>query len=588
MRKKLIPVMFGIFILAGFGWLSSQQNPEDAKFAKTMESYLDAYWKFFPTSATLAGYHKYNDKLEAFAESNIEDYLKTVDKVSADLVNKISRDKLSPEAQIDFDLLRDAIDLNLLRLEKIVPQQLNPLYYNEIILQSVRSLLVKDFAAMDGRLKSATERAKALPGFIKTAKTELKTPPKEYTEEAIRKFPAILDFYRTEVPKLIEMGGVEAKSKFQTELGKAIIALEDYQRFLQADLLARSTGNFRLGEAHQRIFQLTSSGMIMLNELGARATAEAKNLRREMFLVCMPYYKIMDPKFDIENPPANITQDQLFNNVVLHVMNKIKAAQPTKEEWFNKIKSTTDEIKAFIAKQGLLDVPEDSFSIELMPALDRNSILTKLVTPTPYEQGGSYSVQINPYFESLPADQVQSFMDEYPNYMLPIWTIHNVYPGPFFPTAFTLKNASLIRKLNPNQALLQGWPLYAQDMFVYAGFNDYDLKQRLFELKLKLEALMDFQIDVSVHEGSTTKEQAIKLMTINGFQTPAEAERNWNKIVLNPNEASNAYIGYQTILDIEKEYKTAKGEAFSQKEFLKKLVSFGPLPLRILKTKITQ
>ena len=588
MRKKLIAVMFCVFILAGFGWLASQQNPEDAKFAKTVDSYLDSYWKFFPTAATLAGYHKYNDKLEDLAESNIEDYLKTVDKVSADLVNKVSRDKLSPETQIDFDLLRDAIDLNLLRLEKIVPQQLNPLYYNEILLQSLRGLFIKEFAPLDARLKSATERAKALPGLVKTAKAELKTPPKEYTEEAIRKFPAILDFYRTEVPKLIEMGGVEAKSKFQVELGKAIIALEDYQRFLQADLLPRSTGNFRLGEAHQRIFQLTSSGMIMLNELGARATADAKNLRREMFLVCMPYYKIMDPKFDLDNTPANITQDQLFNNVVPHVMNQIKSAQPTKEDWFNKIKSTTDEIKAFIAKQGLLDVPEDSFSIELMPALDRNSILTKLVTPTPYEQSGSYSVQINPYFESLPADQVQSFMDEYPNYMLPIWTIHHVYPGDYFPAAFTLKNASLIRKLNPNQALLQGWPLYAQDMFVYAGFNDYDLKQRLFELKLKLEALMDFQIDVSVHEGSTTKEQALKLMTINGFQTPAEAERKWNKIVLNPNEASNAYIGYQTILDIEKEYKTAKGEAFSQKEFLKKLVSFGPLPLRILKTKITQ
>ena len=34
-----------------------------------------------------------------------------------------------------------------------------------------------------------------------------------------------------------------------------------------------------------------------------------------MFLVCSSYYKIMDPKFDFENLPANITQDQLFNNV---------------------------------------------------------------------------------------------------------------------------------------------------------------------------------------------------------------------------------------------------------------------------------
>ena len=586
MRNKLIPVMFGVFILAGFGWLSSQQNAEDAKFAKTFEAYMDAYWKFFPTAGTLAGYYKYNDKLESLVESDIEEYLNGVDKVSADLVKKISRDKLSPDGQIDFDLLRDMIELNLLRLEKIVPQQLNPLYYNEIFLESLRSLLTKEFAPLDARLKSATERAKAIPGLVKSAKEELKTPPKEYTEEAIRRFPAILDFYKIEIPKLIESAGTEVKSKFQAEWGKVVLALEDYQRFLQGDLLAKSTGNFRLGEAHQRIFQLTSGGMIMLNELGARATADAKNLRREMFLACSSYYKIMDPKFDLENLPANITQDQLFNNVIPHVLNMIKSSQPTKEEWLNKIKASVEDVKGFIAKEGLFDVPETMPAIETTPPLDRNGMLAKLVMPIPYDRGGSYTVRIDPYMDGLPPDQSSSFLDQYTNYLIPYWTIRNVYPGSFVPTAFTMKDASLIRKLMANQALLQGWPLYVQDMFVYSGFNFYDMKQRIMELKLKLEALMDFQIDVSVHEGSTTKEQAIRLMTVNGFQSQAEAERKWNSIVLYPNEASYAYIGYQTILDIEKDYKNVKGEAFSKKEFLKKLVSFGPLPMRVLKTKI--
>ena len=125
-------------------------------------------------------------------------------------------------------------------------------------------------------------------------------------------------------------------------------------------------------------------------------------------------------------------------------------------------------------------------------------------------------------------------------------------------------------------------------MFIYAGFNNYDLKQRLMELKLKLETLMDFQLDVNVHEGSYTKEQAIKLMTVTGFQTQAEAERKWNQIILHPADAAYAYFGYQEILDMEKDAKASKGTAFSQKEFLKKLVSYGPLPLRILKTKIAQ
>ena len=56
-------------------------------------------------------------------------------------------------------------------------------------------------------------------------------------------------------------------------------------------------------------------------------------------------------------------------------------------------------------------------------------------------------------------------------------------------------------------------------------------------------------------------------------------------IVLHPYESAYAYIGYQAILDMEQEYKKVKGEAFSKKEFLKKLLSYGPLPLHILRKK---
>jgi hypothetical protein len=590
MIKKWFAVILGVFLVGGFGWLLSQQNPEDAKFANVMRGYLDAYWKFYPTAGTLAGYYRYNDKLEDFEESNVEKYLSGVDKVNAEVVNKIAKDKLSPEVQTDLDIFRDSLELGMFQLEKIVPQQFNPIMYNDIILESLRGLLIKEFAALDARLRFATERLKALPNFLKQAKENLKTPPKEYTEEAIRQFSGILDFYKIEIPKLVESAGPEAKAKFQAEYAKVIPTLDDYQRFLQNDLLNKSTGNFRLGqEGHQRILQLTIGGTLMLNEIGGRVKADTTNLRNEMFKACFAYYKIMDPKFDIEHPPSNLTGDGLINNVVSHIINKIKSAQPTKEEWFAKIKTTAEDVKAFIDKTNLLTVPAEMPAIEPMPALGRDVILAKLITPSPYEPSGSYTVRINPYPENLPADQAQSFMDEYTNFMIPIWTIQHVYPGCFVPAAAMHLNATLIRKLHPNPALLKGWPLYAQDMFIYAGYNDYDLRQRLMELKLKLQALMDFQIDVSVHEGTiTTKESAIRLMMSTGFQTQAEAERKWNQIVLHPAAAAYAYIGYQEILDMEKDYKAAKGDQFSQKEFLNKLTSFGPLPLRILKTKILQ
>lgn len=590
MRKRIaLAVLMGAVLLVGSGALVSQQSSEDAKFIKWVETYLDEYWKFFPTAGTAAGFTKYNDKLEDWSESRTEKYLDHLDKFNADLVNKIAKDKLSPEVQIDLDLVREALDLTILKLEQIAPQQTNPLIYNDVLYHAVRELLVKGPAPLDARLAAAAARAKAIPAFVKQAKDNLKTPPQEYTEEAVRRFPHILDLYKTEIPKLIEPAGAEAKAKYTAEHAKAVAAVEDYGQFLKGDLLARSTGNFRFGQAHQRIFQLTTGATIMMNELGARATADTTNIRREMFKICFSYYKIMDPEFDVENPPDSFKQEQqLINKVVPHVLDKLKSNRPSKDEWFAKIKANAEDVKAFIDRTKLLDVPAGLPTIELVPPYGRGYQIEELVLPGPYEAGAPVGVRINPYLETLAGDDLESFLDEYTNYLLPYWTIQSVYPGSYVPATAALKNASLIRRLFPNIPLLRGWPHYAQDMFVYAGYNFYDLKQRLNELKLKLRTLVAFQVDVSVHQGNMTKERAVGHMMSYGLQTAAEAERTWNHIVLNPGDAALAYIGYQEILDMEKEYQKAKGQAFSKKEFLSKLTSFGPLPLRVLKSKMAE
>ena len=61
-------------------------------------------------------------------------------------------------------------------------------------------------------------------------------------------------------------------------------------------------------------------------------------------------------------------------------------------------------------------------------------------------------------------------------------------------------------------------------------------------------------MDISVHEGTYTKEKVVDTFVTKGFMSKVEAERRWNQIVLNPSEASLTYVGYQEILDLEKDY----------------------------------
>ena len=589
MRKAIIPFVILLFVFLSTSLLLSAKNNEDEKFKKTLEAYLDGLWKFYPTSATLAGYHKYDNQLENLSNKNIEKRHEALDEFNQEFVAKVDRTKLSPALQIDHEMILDALDLELFRHENLVPWEYNPIFYNEIFANCVRPLLTKEFAPMDTRAKNAADRLKGLPKLIKQAKENLKTPAQIFTETAIKQFPGIMNFYKNELPELIEQAPEAHKSKLKSNLTKVIPALVDYQNFLQNELLPKSTGNFRLGEqAHLRLVRLTLQNDIPLQELNARADADYKNIRREMFLVCIPLYKIMDPKIDLDNPPPNLNEDQLINTTVSHVFDKIKAEHVAKEDYINRIKTSAEEIKNFIIENELLELPENNLDIVPMPLESQGIAWTCLTSPGVYENSGTFSLQVTPIPEDWEEDQTKSFFEEYNNFFLYFLIVRKVYPGQFVPLFYTRKNPSLVRNLYPNMPLIKGWPVHLEEELIFKSFGNYDLRLRLNQLKLLLKAVMDFKLELNIHQGGMTKEMAIAYMTRGGFQTQAEAERKWNRIILKPVDSANTYVGFQEILDMEKEYKNLKGDDFSKKEFLAKLLSYGALPIRQLKKKILE
>jgi hypothetical protein len=307
-----------------------------------------------------------------------------------------------------------------------------------------------------------------------------------------------------------------------------------------------------------------------------------------MALVCLPYFRIMYPNINMEQLTAQLGEEKMRNTTIKGVLDKIKGEHATKEEFMNQIKSYAGEIKNFLTQKELLELPEENLNIESMPPECRGITWSTLVSPGIYETSGSYASQITPFPNGWEEDQINSFLEEYNNFLLFFWTIRKVYPGQFVPTFYTRKYPSIIRKMYPNMPLIRAWPVFMEETLVTSGFRNYDLILRLNQLKLLLKALMDFKLELNVHQGGISKEDAIRYMTGSGFQSQAEAERRWNRITLKPGESVYVYVGYQEILDMQKEYKKLKGDSYSHKEFFMKLLSYGALPLRHLKKKILE
>jgi len=585
MKRRFIPFALTLALLLGLGALLAGQGPDDAKFQKAMDSFLDEYWKFYPTAATLAGYHKYDSALEDFGESVLEKRTNSLDAFNQEFVSKINKANLSPDDQIDMEVVVDALEYDLFRHENLVPWEYNPLVYNEIIFNALHGLLTKDFAPLDARAKNALERLKQLPGFMKQAKENLKTPAQICTETAIAQFPGIVKFYKEDLPGLI--GGVsgDTRSKINAELGKVNAALDDYQRFLSGTLLPKSTGNPSLGDqAHLRLMRLTTQGSVIMDELLARAKADYNNIRREMLLVCAPFYKIMYPEVNLEQ--MNRPQEEIRNIVIKGVLDKIQAEHPQRDEFVTKVKSLVEDLRPFLEKKGLISAPADMPAIVAIPPERQGLMLTMLTGPGAYDAAGKWEIGVRTIPDSMPADKAESLLREFNDFYLPFWTAARIYPGKFMPAYLARKNTSVVRRLFPNQPLLMGWSLGLCEQIPFAGYGNYDLRLRLSQLKQQLKAVIDFQLELNIHQANMSKDQAIAYWTRGGFVTEAEAERMYQQILLRPGEAAYTYIGMQEINDLEKDYKKLKGDAYNRKEFYEKILANGAIPLRLLKSKL--
>ena len=333
---------------------------------------------------------------------------------------------------------------------------------------------------------------------------------------------------------------------------------------------------------------MTQGNLPILEEVVNRSKADYSNIRKAMGQICLAYFTIMYPDVNPDQLAAQKGVDQALNTVIQGVFDKIESEHVAPEEFVAQVGKTVDSVKAFIQSNQTVPLPDESLAVADMPAYMADGVWFKLAAPGAWDQSGSYTLYVQQIPEAWTPEQKTAFMEEHNNYYLNYMAVQRILPGMFAPLFFTRQASSPVARMCANQALLYGWSVPVEEMVVLGGYANYDLRMRLNQLKLMLKNVIDFQMDLNVHEGTWSKDQVLAHMTRNGFMTDVEAERRWNRIVLNPGLAALTYIGYQEILAMQSEYQSLKGESFNQKEFLQKVLSFGAIPIRSLRTKLAQ
>jgi uncharacterized protein (DUF885 family) len=535
---------------------------EAAKLHALAERYFDARFDFRPTTATEAGDHGRDTKLEDFSELRIQFEQVALRAFLDTLATAIDSTALPPADQIDYALLKRDARTRLLHIEDLKVFERDPDLYHSTASRAVYALLKRDFAPLDERLAAVAAREEQIPKLLEDAKRNLKDPPEIWTRIAIEQARGTVQFFAVVVPAAARGATDPAvRARVLRANGAALGAARDYLYFLQNDLLARSRGEFALG---RDLFMKDCAVEEWITEspesILARALVGVEENHRRMAEVC----RQIDPQASVRA-----------------VVERTAGHHPRPAGLLDSCRTEMKRLRQFIVDRNLVPLPAgEDLAVAETPVFERSLTFASTDTPGPLEAKATEAFfYITPVDPKWSQPQQDEYLREFCRGLIYTTASHEAYPGHFIQGLYLRLNPSLVRKLTRSDTFSEGWAHYCEQMVLDEGFSK-DPELRLYQLHDALLRLCRAALTVRLHVEGWTSEQAVAWMVREGYQERINAEREVKRYTTEPLVLSY-WWGKQEVLRLRDLYHQRVDGAFSLADFHRRLLEMGepPLPL---------
>jgi uncharacterized protein (DUF885 family) len=165
--------------------------------------------------------------------------------------------------------------------------------------------------------------------------------------------------------------------------------------------------------------------------------------------------------------------------------------------------------------------------------------------------------------------------------------LHEAIPGHHFQISLQQENEHLpkFRRFDWYGAYGEGWALYCESLGKELGCYT-DPYQQMGALGKEIHRAIRLVVDVGMHTGKMTREEAIEYMTNNEATTTAAATTEIERYMAIPGQALSYKIGSLKIKELRDKCEKQLGEKFSIAEFHDQFLDGGCMPLDILEKKM--
>jgi uncharacterized protein (DUF885 family) len=534
---------------------SLQGRAEATALHKLADDYYNWRNEQYPVRSSDAGLHTWDDRLTDYSPAKIAERAQYV-RALLDKVNAMPSAAWPKDERIDWILFRAQLENAAFEDRVWHSASRDPQTYVSECSNGIFSLLKKEYDTPQHRAVAAAARLRAMPAMLAQGEKNLRQPVKLFAQLAIASARAIdplfNDSLMTTLAKDIAPNEREELSKARDAALGAIHGFADHlEKELPAMVAFAPMGeeNYNYYLHRVLLLPLTASEVEMIGrvELAHYRALEA----------WLPDPSLADPD---PSRSKNIPPDQA---------SFLKAYENREAEMIE-----------FLKNHQLVTLPDylGKFEIRQLPeAFKPTSPGGFMNPPGVYDKDPTGFYFIPTYNPGSKNFYIRAAIED-PRPILG----HEGIPGHFLQLSIANHLKDEIRRQHDNNVFIEGWALYGEEMLMRTGLYPVDSASQGQVLRLARYRSARIGVDVNLHTGKWTFDQAVKYFMESGGLDQESAQGEAAGAASSPTQKISYIIGKWQIMELLGGYRDKMGKNFQLGQFHDELIKNGSLPLSIV------
>jgi uncharacterized protein (DUF885 family) len=554
MFRAIILLGIGLCVVtvsASFG-ATAPETPESLR--KIASDYYRWRDQSYPVASSGQGLHTWDDRLTDFSPRAVEARRKHVAELRSQ-VRAMPADSWEKNDRVDWLLFRSQLDTVEFFDRVMDPEATNPQTYVGECSNAIFSLLKKEYAPPRTRALAATARLKAMPAMLEQAKANLTRPVGLYARLAIDSARAIDPLFKDSLMTLASDLKAGERDDLVKASDAAVAAAHGFAGWLEKRV-PQMTVFKPMGESNYNEL-LRCSYLLPLDARQVEMLGRAELARYRALEAFLPDPSMADP-----NPARSrvVPKDQ--------------------EEFLKAYESREDETIRFLKEKGLVTLPPylGHFAIRQLPAAFKPTSPGGFMNPPGIydaDPGGFYFIPT--YDPKSPNFYIRAAIED-PRPILG----HEGIPGHFLQLSIANHLSDEIRRQHGDGVFIEGWALYTEEMLSRTGFYPDGSAAQGQVLRLSRYRAARIGVDVNLHTGRFTFEEAVKYFMEAGGLDREAAEGEAAGAASDPTQKITYMVGKWQIMRLLGLDRDRKGKDFRLGAFHDNLLKNGSLPLSIV------